>query len=150
MDFMAEALDEAYRGIEAHHGGPFGCVVVQDGHIVGRGHNRVLAANDATCHAEMEAIRDACHTLGTYDLSRCDLYTTAEPCPMCLGAILWANIGTVYYGCSRTDSAEIGFRDQAFYDLMNGDVTSPSLHQMDRQRCKELFRAYAMSDHRLY
>lgn len=77
---------------------PFGTVIVKDGEIVGRGHNRVVVNQDPTCHGEMEAIRDACRNLGTFDLSGCELYTTAEPCPMCLGATLWANIPVVYYG----------------------------------------------------
>ena len=117
---MTEAAKEAYTGIENGHGGPFGSVIVKDDKIVGRGHNRVLYKQDPTCHGEMEAIRDACKTLGTHDLSGCELYTTAEPCPMCLGGILWANIKTVYYGCSRKDTANIGFRDDAFYDYLEG------------------------------
>lgn len=83
--FMQAALEEAYAGIEAGDGGPFGTVIVKDGEIVGRGHNRVVVNQDPTCHGEMEAIRDACRNLGTFDLSGCELYTTAEPCPMCLG-----------------------------------------------------------------
>ena len=108
MDFMKEALSEAYNGIENRHGGPFGTVIVKDGKIVGRGHNKVLLKRDPTCHGEMEAIRDACKNLDTFDLSGCELYTTAEPCPMCLGAILWANIKKVYFGCTQKDTAEIG------------------------------------------
>ena len=87
--FMEAALQEAYDGIEKNHGGPFGAVVVKDGRIVGRGHNRVLYKKDPTCHGEMEAIRDACKNLETHDLTGCQLYTTAEPCPMCLGGILY-------------------------------------------------------------
>lgn len=121
---MSVALDEAYAGIAAHHGGPFGSAVVRDGVIVGRGHNRVLEKRDPTCHGEIEAIRNACAQLGTADLSGCELYTTAEPCPMCLGAILWANIGTVHFGCTREDSAAIGFRDSAFYAMMDANDLS--------------------------
>lgn len=121
---MGVALDEAHAGIAAHHGGPFGSVVVRDGIIVGRGHNRVLEKRDPTCHGEIEAIRNACAQLGTADLSGCELYTTAEPCPMCLGAILWANISTVHFGCTREDSAAIGFRDSAFYAMI--DAGGPS------------------------
>ena len=116
MVFMEEAIKEADAGIRARDGGPFGTVIVKDGTIVGRGHNRVLLKHDPTCHGEMEAIRDACANLGTHDLSGCQLYTTAEPCPMCLGATLWANIRTVYYGCNRKDTDSIGFRDDAFYE----------------------------------
>ena len=114
MNYMEIALQEAYDGIEKGHGGPFGAVVVKDGNIVGRGHNRVLYKKDPTCHGEMEAIRDACKNLGTHDLSDCSLYTTAEPCPMCLGGILWANIKEVYFGCDRLDTDKIGFRDDIF------------------------------------
>lgn len=121
---MSVALDEAYAGIASHHGGPFGSAVVRDGVIVGRGHNRVLEKRDPTCHGEIEAIRNACAQLGTADLSGCELYTTAEPCPMCLGAILWANIGTVHFGCTREDSAAIGFRDSAFYAMMDANDLS--------------------------
>ncbi|MBR5897293.1 MAG: nucleoside deaminase, partial [Lachnospiraceae bacterium] len=104
MDYMREALKEAYEGINNRHGGPFGCVIVKDGQIIGQGHNRVLIKHDPTCHGEMEAIRDACEKTGSHDLSGCELYTTAEPCPMCLGAILWANIAKVYYGCNVNDT----------------------------------------------
>lgn len=119
-DFMQLAIDEARQGIAAGDGGPFGSVIVKNGEIVGRGHNRVIAKNDPTCHGEMEAIRAACRNLNTYDLTGCELYTTAEPCPMCLGAILWSNISAVYYGCTRQDSAAIGFRGQA-RQLNNGE-----------------------------
>ena len=117
--FMEAALQEAYEGIEKNHGGPFGAVVVKNGKIVGRGHNRVLYKKDPTCHGEMEAIRDACKNLGTHDLTGCQLYTTAEPCPMCLGGILWSNIQEVYFGCDRIDTDRIGFRDDVFYEYTN-------------------------------
>ena len=122
--FMKAAISEAQKGIRAGHGGPFGCVIVKDGNIVGKGHNEVIKRNDPTCHGEMEAIRDACARLGTEDLSGCELYTTAEPCPMCLGGILWANIKRVYYGCSRQDTHGIGFRDDVFYKYLDGDFCS--------------------------
>lgn len=115
MNYMDEALKEAYEGITKGDGGPFGSVIVKDGQIIGRGHNRVLKNSDPTCHGEMEAIRDACSKLKTHDLSGAILYTTAEPCPMCLGGILWANIKKVYYGCTIADTDKIGFRDDQFY-----------------------------------
>lgn len=142
MDYMKEALKEAYTGIENNHGGPFGSVVVKDGKIVGRGHNRVLYKKDPTCHGEMEAIRDACQTLDTHDLSGCELYTTAEPCPMCLGAILWANIKTIYYGCNRMDTDMIGFRDDSFYEHIKGEAELLDMQEMDRKECLELFEVY--------
>ncbi|MCM1244416.1 MAG: nucleoside deaminase [Roseburia sp.] len=142
MKYMNEALKEAYTGIENNHGGPFGSVIVKDEKIVGRGHNRVLCKKDPTCHGEMEAIRDACRNLGTHDLSGCELYTTAEPCPMCLGAILWANIKTVYYGCNRMDTDTIGFRDDAFYEHINGNAELLDIQELGRHECLELFDAY--------
>ena len=140
--FMQAALEEAYAGIEAGDGGPFGTVIVRDGEIVGRGHNRVVVNQDPTCHGEMEAIRDACKNLGTFDLSGCELYTTAEPCPMCLGATLWANIPVVYYGCTREDSNEIGFRDEVFYEYLAGEADLLTVSEFERERCLELFETY--------
>ena len=104
IEAMKEAVSEAYEGIKHGDGGPFGTVIVKDGKIVGRGHNRVIKNQDPTCHGEIEAIHDACKNLGTFDLSGCKLYTTSEPCPMCLGAILWANIDTVFQGCNISDA----------------------------------------------
>ena len=140
--FMQAALEEAYAGIEAGDGGPFGTVIVRDGEIVGRGHNRVVVNQDPTCHGEMEAIRDACKNLRTFDLSGCELYTTAEPCPMCLGATLWANIPVVYYGCTREDSDEIGFRDEVFYEYLAGENDLLTVSGFERESCLELFEAY--------
>ena len=96
--FMSAAISEAREGIEKGHGVPFGCVIVKDGRIIGRGHNEVVARRDPTCHGEIMAIRDACGNLSSFDLQGCELYTTAEPCPMCFGAILWANIGKIFTG----------------------------------------------------
>lgn len=140
--FMMEAVKEAYSGIKARHGGPFGSVVVKDGKIIGRGHNRVLADNDPTSHGEVEAIRDACRNLGSHDLEGCIIYTTAEPCPMCLGACLWANIKEVRYGCDRKDTADIGFRDDLFYEYLYGNKEILSLVETDREECMKLFADY--------
>ena len=145
-EFMQEAIKEAYEGIENGHGGPFGSVIVKDGQIVGKGHNRVLYKKDPTCHGEMEAIRDACKNLGTHDLSGRELYTTAEPCPMCLGGILWANIKTVYYGCNRTDTDGIGFRDDVFYDYLNNKTDIMQMKEQNRDECLKLFEDYAAND----
>lgn len=142
-DYMKEALAEAYDGIRRKHGGPFGAVVVKEGKIIGRGHNRVLANQDPTCHGEMEAIRDACRNLGGHDLSGCQLYTTAQPCPMCLGGILWANISKVYYGCSCQDTARIGFRDDVFYSYLQGEETGLEMEESGREECLELFEEYS-------
>lgn len=114
-DFMSVAIQEAVIGITNGHGGPFGAVIVKDGKIISKGHNHVVANNDPTCHGEIDAIRKACKELGTFDLTGCEIYTTGEPCPMCLGAILWANISKIYYACNLKDNESIGFRDDIFY-----------------------------------
>lgn len=137
------AIDEAREGIHGGDGGPFGSVIVKDGTIVGRGHNCVLKDNDATCHGEVAAIRDAGRNLGTFDLSGCTIYTTGEPCHMCLCACMWANIDKIYYGCTIEDNGIIGFRDDKFDDIFGGrDKLGEFLEQMDREACQELFKEY--------
>lgn len=142
--YMNEAIKEAYKGIQQQAGGPFGCVIVKDGRIVGRGHNQVLKDHDPTCHGEMVAIRDACKNLGTHDLSGCELYTTAYPCPMCKGAIQWANIQEVFYGCDLKDTDSIGFRDLIF----QSDTSVYT--QVDQEHCQKLFIDYKNAEHELY
>ena len=151
-DFMQLAITEAKTGIENAHGGPFGAVVVKDGKVIASGHNRVLVDNDSTCHGEIDAIRKAEQVLKTYDLSNCELYTTGEPCPMCLSAILWANIKKVYYGCTIEDNAIIGFRDEKFDRLLGGRSNLPAdfLEQQDRNLCLELFAEYAKMNKTIY
>ncbi len=139
---MAEAINEAYNGINNGEGGPFGCVIVKNGVIVGRGHNRVVKNNDPTCHGEIEAIRDACKNLKTFDLSGSVLYTTAEACPMCLGAIMWANIKTVFRGCTIEDTNKIGFRDGKFYDFIKGKGDILQVQEVSRSACQKLFLDY--------
>ena len=112
---MREALHLAEAGMRGGRGGPFGCVVVRQGVVVGRGHNRVTSTNDPTAHAEVVAIRDACASLETFQLDDCELYTSCEPCPMCLSAIYWARIPKIYYGNTRADAAAIGFDDDFIY-----------------------------------
>jgi tRNA(Arg) A34 adenosine deaminase TadA len=113
--YMREAVQLAEQGMRSGRGGPFGCVVVRRGEIVGRGSNRVTSTNDPTAHAEVVAIRDACTALQTFQLTDCELYTSCEPCPMCLSAIYWARIPQVYYGNTRADAAAIGFDDEFIY-----------------------------------
>lgn len=153
MDFMKEAIAESAKNLETGHGGPFGAVIVKDGQIVGRGHNEVIKNNDPTCHGEMQAIRDACQHLGTYDLSGCELYTSAEPCPMCLSAIIWANIKTVYYGNSAKDAANIGFRDNFIYKFIEQgcqDKSTMTLQQLDRDEAIKIFEAYKEKNMTIY
>ncbi|MBT8273987.1 MAG: nucleoside deaminase [Bacteroidia bacterium] len=114
-EFMKEAVQAAIKGMDANEGGPFGCVVVKDGIIVGRGNNKVTSTNDPTAHAEISAIRDACINLNSFQLEGCIIYTSCEPCPMCLGAIYWARPDRVFYGCTHNDAAKIGFDDEFIY-----------------------------------
>ena len=113
---MREAIRLSVDKMKAGYGGPFGAVVVRQGVIVSRGYNNVLSSNDPTAHAEVDAIRKASQALGTFDLSGCELYTSCEPCPMCLGAIYWARFRKVYYGNTRQDAARIGFDDALIYE----------------------------------
>ena len=141
--YMQIAIEEALQGISHNHGGPFGSVVVKDGKIVGRGHNQVLLNHDPTFHGEISAIRDAGKRLGTHDLSGCVLFTTGEPCPMCLFACKWANIDRVYYGCTIVDNERIGFRDKELDELLGGrDALKDYLICVDRDACLRLFDTY--------
>jgi guanine deaminase len=119
--FMARAIQLSLENVRSGRGGPFGCVVVKDGDIVAEGANRVTATNDPTAHAEMLAIRQACQKLSCFELRDCDLYTSCEPCPMCLGAIYWARIRKVCFGNLAEDAARIGFDDSAIYR----EITQP-------------------------
>ncbi|WP_110954617.1 nucleoside deaminase [Anaerosinus massiliensis] len=117
-DFMKIAALESQHNLAENNGGPFGAVIVKNGTIVSKGHNEVLKNNDPTCHAEVQAIRQACQNLKTYDLTDCVLYTSCYPCPMCLSAAIWANIKTIYYGNTAKDAADIGFRDDFIYHFI--------------------------------
>ena len=125
-------------------GGPFGAVIVnKEGEIISNGNNRVLKEKDPTQHAEIVAIREACKKLNTYDLSEYELYTSCEPCPMCLSAIICAHIQTVYYGCTKEDAGSIGFRDDKIYDyLKNKDLNLLNLKNIDREEALKLFEKY--------
>ena len=139
--FMKLAIEEAQKGIRNGHGGPFGAVIVKDGEVISTGHNHVVINNDPTCHGEIDAIRKACAKLGTFDLSGCEIYTSAYPCPMCFGAILWANIEKVYYGCNTNDSEIIGFRDKAFEDSIP-EKKITMCNELDREECLKVFEEY--------
>lgn len=115
-DFMREAIKEAEAGLRSGRGGPFGCVIVRKGEVVARGNNRVTSTNDPTAHAEVTAIREACKALNRFSLEDCELYTSCEPCPMCLAAVYWARIPRLFYGNTRADAAEIGFDDNFIYE----------------------------------
>lgn len=113
--FLREAIRLSLEKMAANEGGPFGAVIVKDGQIVGRGWNRVTSTNDPTAHAEVVAIRDACARLKTFSLAGCELYSSCEPCPLCLAAIYWARLDRVYYAATCDDAAEAGFDDRNFY-----------------------------------
>jgi tRNA(Arg) A34 adenosine deaminase TadA len=114
--FMRRAIALAQNGIDSNMGGPFGAIVVRDGKIIGEGCNRVTSTNDPTAHAEIVAIRSACQKLGSFQLDDCAIYTSCEPCPMCLGAIYWARPARVFFACTREDAADVGFDDDFIYE----------------------------------
>jgi tRNA(Arg) A34 adenosine deaminase TadA len=144
VDFMRRAIAVALEGVRTNQGGPFGAVVVKGGVIVGEGCNRVLATNDPTAHAEIGAIRAAAQKLGTFELRGCELYTSCEPCPMCLAAAYWARIDRVHYACERADAARAGFDDSLLYDEIPkapGERTLP-LVQALRDEALATFQAW--------
>lgn len=122
--FMQRAIDLAQKGMDSNSGGPFGAVVVKNGEIIAEGYNKVTSTNDPTAHAEIVAIKEACKKLNSFQLTDCIIYTSCEPCPMCLGAIYWARPKKVFYACNRNDAAEIDFDDQFIYDEINKDNCS--------------------------
>jgi tRNA(Arg) A34 adenosine deaminase TadA len=144
--FLREAIALAAEALEDDDGGPFGAVVVRDGRVVGRGRNRVLARHDPTAHAEVEALRDAAHTLGTHDLSGCALYASCEPCPMCLGAAQWARIDALVFAAGRADAEAIGFDDARFHGRLTFAVS-----QRGREEARAVMDRWASrTDRRLY
>ena len=147
-EYMKIAKELSEENLKTNVGGPFGACIVKNGEIIGKGSNHVLNNNDPTAHAEIEAIRDACKKINSYDLSGCELYTSCYPCPMCLSAIIWANIKKVYYGNTKEDAANIGFRDDFIYDfiknLANGinDNSILDLKCMDREETINAFNKF--------
>ena len=141
---MREAISLSLTNMQAGRGGPFGAVVVKDGQIIARGFNQVTSTNDPTCHAEVDAIRKACQALGSHQLDGCDLYTSCEPCPMCLGAIYWARPARVFYANTKADAAAIGFDDQFIYDEIEKPLDQRSLpmQQFLRDEAQVSFQAW--------
>lgn len=137
--WMKIAYNEAIDAMTSNEGGPFGAVIVKDGKVIASAHNQVLLSKDPTSHAEINAIRKASEILDNFDLSGCTLYTSCQPCPMCLGAIFWARIDTVYYGATKYDAAKAGFDDKRFYEMMNAQNNDVVLTQIDAQENAELF-----------
>jgi guanine deaminase len=140
--WMNIAYNEAILGMDHNEGGPFGAVIVCDGKVIAYAHNKVLKTNDPTAHAEINAIRKASDLLGRFDLSDCILYTTCYPCPMCMGAIFWARIPTVYYGATMEDAARGGFDDTKFYTMIQNPEQALDLRPLDGEKTKELFEKW--------
>ena len=142
--FMHEAVLLSENGINKSDGGPFGCVIVKQNKIIGRGHNKVTSTNDPTAHAEIIAIREACKALGTFQLEGCEIYTSCEPCPMCLGAIYWARPDIIYYANTRKDASEIGFDDSLIYEEINADLKTRKIPiiNIGNEEAKKVFKKW--------
>ena len=148
--YMKRANELAKYSMDNNKGGCFGSVIVKDGVIVGEGYNTVTSDNDPTRHGEINAIKNTCKNMSTFDLSGCELYTSAYPCPMCLGAIMWANIKTVYYGATAQDTGNIGFRDDFIYEWLNNkNEDSLRLIEMDRKECVEVQKMWLDKDDKI-
>lgn len=148
--FMREAIQLSLEKMQAGFGGPFGAVVVKDGQIIARGFNQVTSTHDPTCHAEVDAIRKACQHLGAFQLDGCDLYTSCEPCPMCLGAIYWARPARVFYANTKEDAAAVGFDDQFIYDEIEKPLPERTIlmQQFLRDEALVSFQAWAAHEGR--
>ncbi len=140
--FMSLAIKEAKIGILKGDGGPFGSIIVKNNKIIGKAHNTVLKNNDPTCHGEIQAIRSACKKIKNFDLSGSVLYSTGEPCPMCLCACMWANIKLIYFGCTLKENEKIGFRDMKFSRIMSLKKNKKILKQIMHKECWDLFKFY--------
>ncbi|MBW3469960.1 nucleoside deaminase [Arthrospiribacter ruber] len=148
--FMKMAIDLSRSGMNQGKGGPFGCVIVKDGQVVGIGSNSVISTNDPTAHAEVVAIRDACKNLGHFQLDGCEVYTSCEPCPMCLGAIYWARPSKVYFANDKNDAAEAGFDDQFIYEEidMEGKERRIPFMQVMQAEAKKVFEEWVSKENK--
>ncbi len=147
---MKKAIEEALRGSKKGDGGPFGAVIVKDNKIIATAHNEVIKTNDPTNHAEIVAIRKATKKLGRFSLADCEIYSTCEPCPMCLSAIYWARLKALYFGATRIDASKIGFDDKNIYDVFQGKPSKLDLHisQMDRDECVKPMNKYSENENK--
>jgi tRNA(Arg) A34 adenosine deaminase TadA len=150
-EFMQEAIRLSIENVTSGNGGPFGAVIVKDGKIIARGANGVTSTNDPTAHAEVVAIRNACKELGTFQLDGCEIYTSCEPCPMCLGAIYWARPDKMYFANTKKDAADINFDDQFIYEELELPYTNRKLttEQFMREEALEAFRLWASSQDKI-
>ena len=142
--FILEAIRYSRQGMERNEGGPFGCIVVKGDEIIGWGNNQVTSTNDPTAHAEIVAIRDACRHLDSYQLTECEIYSSCEPCPMCMGAIYWARPKALFYANTRTDAARIGFDDSLIYEELAAPVDQRKipLIQLGREEALKVFEEW--------
>ena len=153
--YMKIAKELADENLRTNVGGPFGACVVKNGEIIGRGSNHVLVYNDPTAHAEIIAIRDACKNINSYDLSECEIFTSCYPCPMCLSAIIWSNIKKVYYGNTKIDAANIGFRDDYIYNFIRkltdniNDSSILDLENIDREETIKTFNDFSKKNDKI-
>ena len=147
QEFMQQAIALAVENVTSGRGGPFGAVIVKDGKVIATGVNQVTAMNDSTAHAEMTAIRNACKALGAFQLEGCDIYSSCEPCPMCLAAIYWARCRTIYYGCTAADAAKAGFDDAYLYEELKKPLGERALPVVNlcRDEAEKAFAAWKKS-----
>lgn len=149
--FMRKAIALSIEKMEEGEGGPFGAVIVKNGRIIGRGWNRVTSANDPTAHAEVMAIRDACKHLGTFELSGCEIYSSCEPCPMCLAAIYWARLDKLWFAATHTDAADAGFDDEFICQELSKKRQDRMLpaEQMLHDKAREAFKRWKNKTNRI-
>ena len=154
-EYMDVAINLSDDNFDKNYGGPFGACIVKDGKIIGKGINRVVKNNDPTAHAEIVAIRNACKNINSFDLTGCELYTSCYPCPMCLSAIIWANIKKVYYANTKEDAADIGFRDEFIYEFLDKlndnkiDKKVLNLKSLNREDAIEVFKRYKEDENKI-
>lgn len=151
LGFMKLAIEQSRLGMEAGHGGPFGCVIVKDGVVLAATHNKVLSGNDPTAHAEVEAIREACRKLNDFQLTGCEIYASCEPCPMCMGAIYWARPDKVYFSANREDAAGAGFDDAFIYEELELDYAhrKMSFIPCNGNEAREVLEAWKIKENKI-
>ena len=149
-EFIDRAIKLSEKGMNNNAGGPFGAVIVKDDKIIAEAYNEVTSSNDPTAHAEIVAIREACKNLNSFQLDGCIIYTSCEPCPMCLGAIYWARPSAVYYACTKEDAAEVGFDDDFIYKEIDSGMENRSIKfiNLNREEGKEIFKKWADKEER--
>jgi len=148
--FINRAIELSQQGMDGNAGGPFGAIVVKNGEIIAEGFNKVTSSNDPTAHAEVVAIREACKKLNSFQLDDCIIYTSCEPCPMCLGAIYWARPKAVYYACTKEDAAEIGFDDQFIYEEIESEIGKRKVKfiNLGREEGRKIFKNWETKEGR--